>query len=79
MVYFVRRPDYNVYMDVQQTIHLEIYRRFAAEGIEFAYPTQTVLVEERRGARPPAFGAPPPDGAAEKKSVSPGRPGETPE
>jgi small-conductance mechanosensitive channel len=81
VVYFVRRPDYNVYMDVQQTINLEIYRRFAAESIEFAYPTQTVLVDERRGAgaRPPAFGAPPPDGTAEKKSVSPGRPGETPE
>ncbi len=42
MVYFVTLPDYNIYMDVQQAINLEIYRRFTAEGIEFAYPTRTV-------------------------------------
>jgi small-conductance mechanosensitive channel len=29
-------------MDVQHTINLEIYERFAAEGVEFAYPTQTL-------------------------------------
>ncbi len=43
-VYFVLNPDYNTFMDVQQSVNLEIYRRFAAEGIAFAYPTQRVLV-----------------------------------
>ncbi|HOX24231.1 MAG TPA: mechanosensitive ion channel family protein [Candidatus Krumholzibacteria bacterium] len=47
-VYFVLQAEYGVFMDVQQAINLDICRRFAAEGIEFAYPTQTVYV--RRGA-----------------------------
>ena len=48
-VYYVKSPDYNAYMDVQQEINLIIYRRFAEEKIEFAYPTQTLFVnrEER--------------------------------
>ncbi|CEP66902.1 Mechanosensitive ion channel MscS [Moorella glycerini] len=46
VVYYVTVPDYNVYMDVQQAINLEIYRRFAQEGIEFAYPTQTLFLEK---------------------------------
>jgi len=33
-------------MDVQQAINLEIHERFEAEGIEFAYPTQTIYVEK---------------------------------
>lgn len=41
-VYYVSSPDFNTYMDIQQSINLEIYRRFGAEGIEFAYPTRTI-------------------------------------
>ncbi|MGY6277435.1 mechanosensitive ion channel domain-containing protein [Methylomonas sp. MgM2] len=44
IVYYVLSSDYNVYMDAQQFINLEIYRRFEQAGIEFAYPTQSVLV-----------------------------------
>jgi len=44
MVYFVRDPDYNVYMDTQQDINLKIFRKFSEEGIEFAYPTQTLYI-----------------------------------
>jgi len=44
IVYYVLSPDYNVYMDAQQAINLEIYRQFQQAGIEFAYPTQSVLV-----------------------------------
>ncbi|MEW6045354.1 MAG: mechanosensitive ion channel family protein [Bacillota bacterium] len=52
VVYYVTVPDYNTYMDIQQAINLEIYRRFALEGIEFAYPTQTVyLARAAPGAR----------------------------
>lgn len=43
-VYYVLDPDYNRYMDIQQTINLDLFARFAKEGIEFAYPTRTVFV-----------------------------------
>lgn len=45
-VYYVTTPDYVVYMDVQQAINLALYTRFAAEGIEFAYPTQTIFLNK---------------------------------
>lgn len=50
-VYFIASADYLNYMDLQQAVNLEILRRFAAEGIEFAYPTQTVFLG-REGAAP---------------------------
>lgn len=43
-VYFVLDRDYLLFMNTQQEINLEIFRRFEAEGIEFAYPTQTLFV-----------------------------------
>ncbi|MDD2852660.1 MAG: mechanosensitive ion channel family protein [Desulfuromonadaceae bacterium] len=45
VVYFVTDPDYNIYMDVQERINLEIFHHFENEGIEFAYPTQTVFIQ----------------------------------
>ncbi len=42
-VYFVESPDYNMYMDAQQKIYLEILKAFEKENIEFAYPTQTLF------------------------------------
>jgi small-conductance mechanosensitive channel len=42
-VYYVLSPDYNYYMDLQQTINLIILERFLEEGIEFAYPTHTII------------------------------------
>lgn len=42
VVYFVNDRDYNFYMDIQQLINLEIFRRFEADEIEFAYPTRTL-------------------------------------
>ncbi|HEX6005942.1 MAG TPA: mechanosensitive ion channel family protein [Burkholderiales bacterium] len=51
VVYFMLTADYNVYMDTQQAINLEVYRRFDEERIEFAYPTRTVYV---RGSQAPA-------------------------
>ncbi len=44
--WFVLAPEYGVYMDVQQAAYLQIHRRFEEEGIEFAYPTQTIFVEK---------------------------------
>ena len=50
-VYYVLDPDYNVYMDIQHAIGIAIIRRFEAEGISFAYPTQTLHVHrEAAGA-----------------------------
>jgi len=44
-VYYMLNPNYNVYMDTQHAINVAIMRAFEAEGIEFAYPTQTVYVK----------------------------------
>lgn len=46
-VYYVLGPDYNEYMDIQQAINLHIYERFEQEGIEFAYPTQTLYLHNQ--------------------------------
>lgn len=51
VVYHVRRPDYNLYMDIQQAINLAIFRRFKEEGIQFAYPTRTLYVSHAPGQR----------------------------
>jgi small-conductance mechanosensitive channel len=48
-VYYMLMPDYNAYMDRQQAINLEIYKRFEEEEIEFAYPTQTLFLEKTGG------------------------------
>ena len=45
VVYFVPTPDYKLFMDTQQAINLEIYRRFEEEEIELPYPTQVVVVK----------------------------------
>jgi small-conductance mechanosensitive channel len=45
-VYFMTVPDYAAYMDTQQAINLALYRKFATEGIEFAYPTQTIFLSK---------------------------------
>jgi small-conductance mechanosensitive channel len=51
-VYFVTSADYRDYMDRQQEINLEILRRFAAEGIVFAYPTHTVILDRNGSGLP---------------------------
>ena len=45
-VYFMLDPDYNLYMATQERINLQIRERFEAAGIEFAYPTQTLLLQK---------------------------------
>jgi len=46
VVYYVNSGDYEEYMNSQQTINLNIKERFDKEGIEFAYPTQTLFVNK---------------------------------
>ncbi|HXY32491.1 MAG TPA: mechanosensitive ion channel family protein [Gemmatimonadaceae bacterium] len=43
-VYHITNRDYKSFMDAQQQIYLELARRFAAEHIDFAFPTRTVLL-----------------------------------
>jgi small-conductance mechanosensitive channel len=45
-VYWVLSPDFNVYMDIQQSINFAIVRRFEESGISFAYPTRTLQIPE---------------------------------
>ncbi len=44
-VYYILVPDFKTYGETHHAINLEIFRRFAEEGIEFAYPTQKIYVE----------------------------------
>jgi small-conductance mechanosensitive channel len=45
VVYYVLSSDYGVYMDRQEAINLGIMEAFEAAGIEFAYPTRTLIME----------------------------------
>lgn len=44
-VFFITNNDYRLFMDVQQAILLTLVERFAAEKIDFAYPTQMSLAK----------------------------------
>lgn len=41
-VYYMLKPDFNLYMDVQQAINLQLVREFTKRNINFAFPTQTL-------------------------------------
>ena len=45
-VYYVLSADYNVFMNVQQGINLQLVRSFADRKIEFAFPTQTLRLNQ---------------------------------
>jgi len=46
IVYYVETADFGTYMNIQQDINFAIFQRFEQEGIEFAYPTQTLFIEK---------------------------------
>jgi len=46
MSYWVKPADYWLYHEVNQQVNLEMMKRFEAEGIEFAFPTQTLYVKK---------------------------------
>jgi small-conductance mechanosensitive channel len=50
VVYWVLSGDYTVYMDCQQAINFAIFRAFEEEGIEFAFPSQTLYVPSLESA-----------------------------
>lgn len=45
VVYLLRDPSYTKYLDVQQTINYALMEAFEKEHIEFAFPTQKILVD----------------------------------
>jgi small-conductance mechanosensitive channel len=49
VVYYVLAPEYELYMDCQQNINLELCRAFEEIGIEFAYPTRTLHIAPKTG------------------------------
>lgn len=61
VVYYVLSPEYGLHMDRRQTVNLAMMRAFAAEGIDFAYPTRTLWIA-RDGA----------DGGASSSTMTPG-------
>jgi small-conductance mechanosensitive channel len=52
VVYYVLDPDFNRYMDIQQRINLELHDWCRNEGVKFAFPTTTVLLQQTGTGRP---------------------------
>ena len=52
LVYWVESSDYSLHMDVKQKILLEIFDEFIKNEIEFAYPTQSIFIENNRNITP---------------------------
>ena len=46
VVYWMLDPDFIAFRDAQQAINYQLFERFTEEGIEFAYPTQTLFAEK---------------------------------
>ena len=46
VIYWVHPPDYWLFQQVNQNVNLAIMRAFEAEGIEFAFPTQTLYLKK---------------------------------
>jgi len=47
IVYYIESADYVLYMDTQQAICMNIFDEFEREGIEFAFPTQTLFLTKQ--------------------------------
>ena len=45
-VYFMLTSEYVAYMDTQQDINIDLMKYFEANGLEMAYPTQTLYVKK---------------------------------
>lgn len=51
VVFYVLSPDYTVYMNKQQYINVKLMTFFEQEGIEFAFPTQTLFINKAAGSQ----------------------------
>ncbi len=46
MSYWVKPPDYWLYQEVNERVNFQIMKRFEAEGIDFAFPSQTLYLKK---------------------------------
>ncbi len=46
VVYHIESDDYDFYLDINEKINLNIKEAFEKEGMEMAYPTQTVILDK---------------------------------
>lgn len=46
LVYYVESSEYSVYLAAQQNMNLKIKQMFEKEGIDMAYPTQTLYIKK---------------------------------
>jgi small-conductance mechanosensitive channel len=51
VVYYVLSADYNLYMDIQQRINLELLSRLEALGVEMAFPSRTIYLDPESAKR----------------------------
>jgi len=49
LAYFVQQPAVNPLLDLQHAVNLRIIDELRRQGIEFAYPTQLVILDRHRG------------------------------
>jgi MscS family membrane protein len=61
LVYFSANPDWRKHMELRERINLQIMRAVAARGLSFAFPTQTLHVEDEvarklAGVKPAVLG-----------------------
>lgn len=47
VVYYMKVGDYVEYMDTQQEINFAVIEAFEKEGIEMAFPTQTIFLNKK--------------------------------
>jgi small-conductance mechanosensitive channel len=46
IIYYVKKNDYNIYLDVQEKINFDIKDAFEKEKINMAFPTQTLHLKK---------------------------------
>lgn len=45
VLYFIDNSDYKIYLDIQQAVYFEIMKAFTQQGIDFAFPGQTFILQ----------------------------------
>jgi MscS family membrane protein len=66
--YWVCPPDYWVFQEVNERVNFEIMKQFEAEGIEFAFPSQTLYVKNDQQARSDRLGVVGGDGGRSRRT-----------
>ncbi len=47
VIYYILRPEYDIFMETHHKINLELKEEFEKEGIEFAFPTQEIILQNQ--------------------------------